>query len=280
MGIQATPQLATSCVAAAAVQDATGVPAWLYTWPGADATAVIINMHGGGRIAGTAAPTGGEGYVCEQLSRIANAAVLAVEYTLCPEASGIQQVQECLRVYKHVLAVTPADRIAIMGGSGGGSLALSLLLAIAREGLPQPACACVCSPMTTHRCEDMPSIRENLGTDVMGGAPLAFWHWLYAQIANTGSVTEVAVDHPDVSPLCGDFTGLPPLYVSASRQESFYSEALALVQKARSAGVDVTCNFAPGLFHCWFLAAEFVPEGREELGCVGAWLRSKLHVDR
>ena len=218
-----------------------------------------------------------ETYVIETVSRLANARVLTIEYTFSPEANGSQQVEECLKVYRYVLDTlhVPSNKIAWFGGSGGGSLGLSVVLAIAARKLPSPAGACIASPMTS--AHPMPSVTTNRDTDAFVGNKLDFWTMTYDLISGQGTPHAISKTHPDVSPLHGDFTGVCPLYLSCTKVEALYDDTVAVIRKARAAGVPVKATVANGLYHVWTLAAAWVPESREELAISGRWLAEHLH---
>ena len=105
-----------------------------------------------------------QAYYLESVSRQASVRVLSVDFTGAPAANGSHQVEQCLRVYEHVTGAlgVPPTRVAWMGEAGGAGLVLSTVLAIAARGLPQPAAACVFSPMAS--AAPLPSIRENATT--------------------------------------------------------------------------------------------------------------------
>ena len=258
----------------------TGVNCYWMVAPGVPATApVIINLHGGGRYGGVADPTATiEGAMCEAVSRQANARILSVDYMLAPEANGSTQVAECLKVYAYVLNEMniPSARVAWMGGSGGGSLALSVVLAIAARKLPSPAAAYVLSPMadgaTWH-----PSMEANRDSDHAVGHSADAWTAKYRFLTGEGPEA-LPLTHPDVSPLHGDYAGVCPLYISASTREVCFDEGVAVVKKARAAGVAVRASISPSMPHMWAAFAPYVPESREELALGARWLAEHIHV--
>ena len=96
-------------------------------------------------------------------------------------------------------------------------------------------------------------------------------------MAGTGTAQAVPITHPDVSPLHGDFAGVCPLYISCTKVEVLHDDAIAVIRKARGAGVPVKATVVNGLFHGWIIAAAWVPEAREELAIASRWLAEHLH---
>ena len=279
LGINMSGDFADSARLAADVLAATGVPCYWVVAPGVPHDApVIFSVHGGARVFGTAEPAkNAEIYRDEAVSRMANARVLTVDFSNAPDATGSQQVAQCLKVYQWVLndLHVPARKVAWMGGSGGGSLALSVVLAIAARKLPTPAGAYIASPMTS--AHPLPSILENRNADAFVGWSADVWETFYKFLSGSGTAHALPLTHPDVSPLYGDYKGVCPLYISCTKAEVLYDDTVAVIRKARASGVPVKATVASGLFHCWAGFASWVPEAREELAIASRWLAEHLH---
>ena len=81
---------------------------------------------------------------------------------------------------------------------------------------------------------------------------------------------------PLASPMHARLAGLPRLYVQAGTHELLVSDIGAFVDKARWAGVPVQAEIWEGMFHCWQLFAEQVPEGQEAIEQAGAFIEDVL----
>jgi len=79
--------------------------------------------------------------------------------------------------------------------------------------------------------------------------------------------------HPLASPAHGDLTGLPPLLIQVGSEEVLYDDARALEQAAIKAGVPVTFEEWPEMFHVWHWYHPVLPEGRAAGEAAGAFLR-------
>jgi monoterpene epsilon-lactone hydrolase len=100
--------------------------------------AVILWLHGGGFVASN--ETFDLPALSYQTYRL-GATVIYVRYALAPEHRFPVALRQVLSVYKALRART--SRIVVAGESAGGSLAASLCVALAADGLPQPAAVCL-----------------------------------------------------------------------------------------------------------------------------------------
>ena len=79
---------------------------------------------------------------------------------------------------------------------------------------------------------------------------------------------------PVASPAHARLNGLPRLYIQAGSYELLFDSIGTFVDKARWAGVPVQFGVWEGMFHCWQVFAEQIPEGREAIDHIGAFLQS------
>ena len=80
---------------------------------------------------------------------------------------------------------------------------------------------------------------------------------------------------PLVSPLFGDLSGLPPLFLTATAGEVLYSDTVRLAERARKAGVDVTLRLVEDSVHV-FTIFPFLPETRATLDAIADWYASRV----
>jgi acetyl esterase/lipase len=159
------------------------------------------------------------------------------------------------------------DQITIAGDSAGGGLALGTLLSLRDRRRPLPRCAVLLSPFADLRIVN-PSIRDNDRTDWMiGTRMLEMGHGLYTR-------SDEDTLHPYASPALGDFTGLPPLYITVCEQECVRDDAYAVADAAFKAHVPVTLNTRPDLVHVWPILVPVLPEAREDLRNIVGFIRS------
>jgi salicylate hydroxylase len=80
---------------------------------------------------------------------------------------------------------------------------------------------------------------------------------------------------PLVSPLFGDLTGLPPLFVTATQGEVLVSDTIRLAERAEKAGVDVMLRLVEDSVHVYAIFP-FLPETESTMVEVAHWAQRNL----
>jgi acetyl esterase/lipase len=225
----------------------------------------ILYIHGGGYIAGV---TRTYHNLCSRLAVALDADVFLPDYALAPEKPFPAGLHDALAAYAHVRAsgFDPAQ-IVIAGDSAGGGLALATLLALRDRGEALPHAGIVISPFADLTAT-APSIERCDRTDAMLSATLLrLGDDLYLSPG-------VDPKQPYVSPAFGDFTGLPPLFISVCEDECLRDDAYAVADRAREASVPVTFYTRPGLLHVFPIFVPIMPEAREALSAMVAFVRA------
>ena len=149
----------------------------------------------------------------------------------------------------------PAD-ILIAGESAGGGLALALLFALRKSGLPMPCAAVVISPWTDLTCAS-PAYRTRNARSV---APKDSW----TVFANHYAAGKDRRD-PLMSPLFGNPAGFPPLLVNAGSDDELFDDGREFARLAQEAGVEVVFRAGEGMIHCYPLLAPMFREATEAM---------------
>lgn len=206
---------------------------------------LIFYVHGGGLVSGSPRVNASMILPACQLSGVE---AIGVSYTLLPEARYPTQIEQVDAVYKALVEQNRQRRIVIFGDSIGCSLALACLLRWRDEGARLPAGVVLASPALdgagasdTHRTLDGhdPLIRSNGGRNCRK---------LFGYYAPGEKLT-----NPMVSPIYGDFTGLPPALIHVGLREVLLGDAARFAQDARRAGVDATLRVFDGMFHLFHM---------------------------
>jgi epsilon-lactone hydrolase len=231
--------------------------------PGAS---VVLYLHGGGYIAGSAWTHRG---VIGRLSQASGVPVCAPDYRLAPEHPHPAALDDARAAHATLRAQGIAhDRIALAGDSAGGGLALALLAELCAAGTP-PAAAVAFSPWTDLTCSGA-SLRDNAGRDVLLPAE---------RIGDlVGFVLGPAGDaaDPGISPLFADFPGCPPVLIQASRAEILRDDALRMAGTLRAAGAEVDLQLWDATPHAWQIFGDGLPESRDAVAAAGRFLRRNL----
>ncbi len=206
---------------------------------------LILYVHGGGLVSGSPRVNASMILPTCQLSGVG---AVGASYTLLPEARFPVQINEVDKVYRALIDQHPDRRIVVFGDSIGGAISLACMLRWRDEGVTLPAAAVLASPALdgagvsdTHRTLDGhdPLIRSNGGRNARK---------LFQYYAPGEQLT-----NPMVSPIYGDFSGLPPVLIHAGLREVLLGDAARFAELARSAGVDATLRVYDGMFHLFHM---------------------------
>jgi acetyl esterase/lipase len=200
-----------------------------------------------------------------QISAAAGAPALSVAYRLCPRWTLAEAVEDGVAGYEHLLAAGYApEQITIAGDSAGGGLSFLVAAAIRDRGLPRAGGLALLSPWgdfdNTARSE-----HPNALTDPW--FDLRMMHFFAEQVVFRGEI-----DHA-FSPVNIDLRELPRTLIHIGDREILCSDAVVLAERLAAAGVPVTVKHWRGQFHVFQCAADLIPEGRQAIGELGAFVR-------
>ncbi len=213
---------------------------------------VLLYIHGGGCISGSC---------LTHRMHVAKFAVecrmrsLVFDYRVAPEHPFPAALEDCVKVYKWLLKEGYKPENIIVGGeSAGANLTLTLLLALKDEEIALPKAAFSISPITDLSCSAK-SFEYNAKKDV---APMGSWGvWTDYYIA--GNDTR----NPLLSPLFGNYEGIPPLYICVGTYEIHLEDCINVAKVARDHGVDVTLRKWDGMIHAFPLLTPLFPEAKQ-----------------
>ncbi len=245
--------------------DAGGVSAEWSVADGVDQGKVILYVHGGGYVMGSA---GSHRDMTGRLSQAAGARVLSLNYRLAPEHPFPAPVDDSVAAYRWLLGQgIQASNIAIAGDSAGGGLALAALIAIRDAGEPMPATGIGISPWV-----DMEGTGESMATraavdPVVQKEGLLDMAKLYLGGADPKD--------PLAAPLHADLSGLPPLLIQVGDAETLLDDSTRITERARKADVDVTLKIWDEMPHVWHLFAPILPEGQQAIEEIGTFFKEQ-----
>ncbi len=203
--------------------DASGVPAEWALPSDADASRVLLYLHGGGYTIGS---IGSHRRLVGHLAKAAGVRGLSVGYRLAPEHPFPAALDDAVTAYSWLLERGhEPHHIGIGGDSAGGGLALATALALAERGLPAPAGLVLLSPwtdlagtgdsITTNRDKDL--ILRGMDTE---------------EPAGVGYTTKDNLKNPLVSPLYADYRGFAPFIVHVGGDELLLDDSTRLAERA------------------------------------------------
>ena len=195
-----------------------------------------LHLHGGGFVTGLLRV---HLRALVQLADLSGASVLAPDYPLPPGSDAAGILAFCDRVLEDALRDGP---VVLGGDSAGGTLAILLAAARAREGRPLPRRLVLWSPL----CD----LRVNAGGyDGWDGV-------IEPDGVRAGAARFAGTAGDAVNPALVPLEGLPPTTVFAGTRDPLYPDIAAWIARAREAGVDVQAHAEPGLGHYWM----FLPQ--------------------
>ena len=211
----------------------------------------VVYLHGGGFVSGI---DRFHWRYAATLARTAGLRVVVPAYPLTPTHTWRDCHGPLLDLFEQTAIASPGG-VTLMGDSAGGGLALALGQQVVRRSGPQPTHLVLISPWvdlagTTPGTEDArradPWLRLTK-LRLYGG----WW------------AGEDDVTRPEVSPVNGDFTGLPRTMVLCGTRDLLLPQVREAVRRAQAAGVPVTYREEEGLLHVYPVLP--VPEAKAAL---------------
>ncbi len=251
--------------AAAALRpvSAAGVPCLWLIPEGAEPGSCLLYLHGGGFVLGL---TPLHVTMVAHLAREMGVPALLVDYRLGPEHPFPAALEDCLAAYRWLLGRgTSPDDIVVAGDSAGGNLTLAVAMKLRDAGEPLPAALACLSPAG----------RLTRPEEVDGLAADPLLHPRALRLYDVSYVGSRDPREPLISPVFGDWHGLPPLLVHAGEDEILAEDAVEIERAARAAGVDVRLEMYPRMWHVWQLYLS-LPQARRSLDDIARFLGSHL----
>ncbi|MGW1737522.1 alpha/beta hydrolase [Nocardia sp. NPDC001965] len=208
--------------------------------------AVILYVHGGGFVAGSAAGYRG---VAARLSTATRLPVFTLDYRLAPEHPYPAAPRDVDAAFRWLIAQGyRPDRVVIAGDSAGGFLAADFALTHACGGFPSPAGLVLFSPMT--------DLSLTLAARFEGAAAEGL---LSAELSRR-AVAHYIPEPYDLRPLRG--MPLPPALIHTSDTEFFGGDAVALAERWTAAGAVCELRVWRDQMHAFQVLPALVPESR------------------
>jgi acetyl esterase/lipase len=236
--------------------------------PGADSEVRLLYIHGGGFVSGS-----GGRYLplAAHISAAAKCAVLLPDYRLAPEHPFPAGLNDCVDAHQWMIANGPSGPAAakatfIAGDSAGGSLTLTTLLALRDRKLQLPLGGIPISPTTdfTLASESLKSVHDPIiSAKTM---PIFRDHYL----------GKTDPKDPLVSPVFGDYHGIPPLLIQVGEHEMLRDDSVRVAKKARADGISVKLEAWPGMFHVFQSHEPLLPEAKEAVEHIAEFMRGAM----
>lgn len=222
---------------------------------------VVLFLHGGGYLFGSSRS---HGPLAARIAAESGAAVFVADYRLAPEHQFPSAVEDSVSALNEMTDREGAENVVLAGDSAGGGLALATLLAAKRRGDRLPA-AVVTLSAWTDLALGSPSVAEKADVD-----PLLTLAQLQANAEGyLGGRDRL---DPLASPVYGDLSALPPVYMQVGTDELLHDDTLRVATAIRAAGGVVTVDVQDGMPHVHQILLASLPEAASALSRIGGFI--------
>ena len=227
-----------SRVSFAAEEGAFGVEALLYLPTDRPPACGLLNIHGGGYIAGSAQI---DDALLRTLAVRLGCAIVAPDYRLAPENPYPAALQDCYAALRWIKKQSFGNgRLAVRGVSAGGGLALGLAL-LARDRA---------EIRLDHVQLVYPMLDDRTGSQAWAG------HFVWTALANRFGWDSLLRGHDRQKPSsyavpgrATDLSDLPSVFLAVGSIDLFARETLELASRLIDAGSKTELHLYPGAYH-------------------------------
>jgi acetyl esterase/lipase len=215
---------------------------------------VLIRVHGGGFVLGSARATAGSDAV---MALLTGKRILSVDYTLAPRGKWQLVTDQVVTVYKAVLAqgYQPSS-IGMYGDSAGGNIVPASILKLRDQGIPLPGAVVLLSP-----CVDV-ELNGDTETTLAHADPILNEQDIVKGLKAYADPADWK--NPYVSPIYGDFKkGFPPVLIQVGTKELLFSDSVRLYQAIKMAGGEAELDAYEGMVHVFQGSMKDTPEGKQ-----------------
>jgi len=258
MGKSTAPDPAVSSVDKTITGPAGSLPVRIYTpREGKGPFPVVVYYHGGGWvIADKTVYDGG----ARAISKLAQAVVISVDYRQGPEHKFPAAHDDAYATYKWAMANTAsfngdAKRIALVGESAGGGLAVATATMARDNKVPMPLAIVSVYPIAGSDTTT-PSYVENAAAKPLNRPMMS---WFFKNYLN-GDKDRT---DPRINLVAANLSGLPPTTIINAEIDPLRSEGEMLAEKLRAAGVTTAQKTYAGVTHEFFGMGAVVPLAME-----------------
>ena len=218
---------------------------------------VIVYYHGGGWvIANVDTYDATPRYLSEALGAI----VISVEYRKAPEIKFPAQHLDASLAYAWTLNNAPGlggdlDRLALVGESAGGNLAVATAILARDNDLPEPDHVLAIYPIA-NTSMDLPSRTDSANAKPLNTAALNWFAYYYQNYPENA-------EDPRLNLVEADLEDLPTTTIINAQIDPLRSDGETLASAMQAAGVDVEQRTFAGVTHEFFGLGKVVPTALE-----------------
>lgn len=223
--------------------------------PGEVGDQVVLQLHGGGYV--NRLRNIYRDFAVRYSTMADQMPVLNVDYRVAPEHPYPAALLDTIEAYHWLLDLGyDGEQIIVAGDSAGGGLALALSMWLRDREMTLPGKLVLMSPWTDLTASGV-SYEENYNQDPMFGGTRESMIYLGVYPGEHDPMD------PYISPLFGNFHGMPPMLFQAGSIEMLRSDAEMAAARARQAGCRVSLSVYPEMFHVFQMGLDHFPESEE-----------------
>mgnify|MGYP002625816087 CR=1 FL=1 len=227
--------------------------------------AVILHMHGGAYVSGGLLQCRA---LISPICASSGLRAFTFSYRLAPEYPYPAQLEDAWSAYQYLRKEGfSAKKIALVGESAGGNLALALALRLREMGEEMPGAIALLSPwvdlmQTGNSYKALKDVDATLDAEELMKSAIAF------------AGKEYFLSDARISPVYADFSGFPPVQIHCGTHEILLSDAELLEHQMLRSGVRVQLFRWAGMCHV-FQAFGF-EESKASNRQIGSFLKSYI----
>lgn len=225
-----------------------------------------VMLHGGGYVMGSA-----KGYraFAAEVARATKSRVFVAEYRLAPEHPFPAALEDASSVLTAAIDEVGSQSVFAIGDSAGGGLVVSSLWELHRKQAPLPACIVLVSALLDLTATN-PSYEELADVDpICSRAGIRHNASLYLD----GQGQDNA---PAAFPMLSDLGWLPKCLLLVGGAEVLRDDSRNLADKLEREGGHAEYREYDDMVHVWPLFSSFIPQGKEALKDIGAFVRAAV----
>ncbi|MBV9654580.1 MAG: alpha/beta hydrolase fold domain-containing protein [Acetobacteraceae bacterium] len=222
--------------------------------PEAHRNQILLHIHGGGYVYNPGVSGTQEAAV---LAGYGKYKVVSIDYRMPPDFPYPAALDDAMAAYKAVLTMADPKHVAVFGSSTGGAMTLALMMRARDEGVALPAAIAPGTPWS-----DLAANGDTYQTNEWLDNILVSWNGYISHAAALYANGHDWKD-PQLSPIYGDFHGLPPAILTSGTRDLFLSNTVRTHRKFRQAGVEAQLQVFEGMSHAQYYLDPYAPESKE-----------------
>lgn len=228
---------------------------------------VVLYIHGGGWVIANIDTYDSSP---RALAQAANAIVVSIEYRHAPEAKFPAAHDDANAAYQWIIANAAKwggdpNKIAVVGESAGGNMALNVAITARDKGWTRPAAVVTVYPVAN----TSPALASKKTYAAAKPLNSAMLDWFFKH-----TLADPTQDQdPRLNLVGAKLEGLPPTTIILAQIDPLHDDGATLADQLRSAGVTVDLKEYPGVTHEFFGMGTVVAAAKDAEGFAASKLK-------